>query len=99
MFPCKGTAFVKVKAISVFVYVFYLVFLLLKDLDGNVLDSWEGVRVQCLACQKDGRTVLASDTHQRIRAYNFDELTDYHMCVFLFINIMNKCLSGILLII
>lgn len=49
------------------------------DLDGNVLDSWEGVRVQCLACQKDGRTVLASDTHQRIRAYNFDELTDQHL--------------------
>ncbi|KAK2170458.1 hypothetical protein NP493_1154g00038 [Ridgeia piscesae] len=46
------------------------------DLDGNVLDSWEGVRVQCLACQKDNKTVLASDTHQRIRAYNFEDLTD-----------------------
>ncbi|XP_056457570.1 WD repeat-containing protein 26 isoform X1 [Gadus chalcogrammus] len=46
------------------------------DLDGNLLDSWEGVRVQCLWCLGDGRTVLASDTHQRIRAYNFEDLTD-----------------------
>ncbi|KAJ3597333.1 hypothetical protein NHX12_000861 [Muraenolepis orangiensis] len=45
------------------------------DLDGNLLDSWEGVRVQCLWCL-DGRTVFASDTHQRIRAYNFEDLTD-----------------------
>uniref|UniRef100_A0AAQ4QIK4 WD repeat-containing protein 26 n=1 Tax=Gasterosteus aculeatus aculeatus TaxID=481459 RepID=A0AAQ4QIK4_GASAC len=36
------------------------------DMDGNLLDSWEGVRVQCLWCLSDGRTVLASDTHQRI---------------------------------
>ncbi|XP_064623467.1 WD repeat-containing protein 26-like isoform X1 [Lineus longissimus] len=49
------------------------------DLDGNVLDSWEGVRVQCLACQKDGKTVFAADTHRRIRGYNFDELTDFHV--------------------
>ncbi|XP_053497278.1 WD repeat-containing protein 26 isoform X1 [Ictalurus furcatus] len=46
------------------------------DLDGNLVDSWEGVRVQCLWCVSDGRTVLASDTHQRIRAYNFEDLTD-----------------------
>ncbi|XP_028326050.1 WD repeat-containing protein 26 isoform X1 [Gouania willdenowi] len=46
------------------------------DLDGNLLDSWEGVRVQCLWCLRDGRTVLASDTHQRIRGYNFEDLTD-----------------------
>ncbi|XP_054869708.1 WD repeat-containing protein 26 isoform X1 [Amphiprion ocellaris] len=46
------------------------------DLDGNLLDSWEGVRVQCLWCLTDGRTVLASDTHQRIRGYNFEDLTD-----------------------
>ncbi|XP_044062440.1 WD repeat-containing protein 26 isoform X2 [Siniperca chuatsi] len=47
-----------------------------QDLDGNLLDSWEGVRVQCLWCLSDGRTVLASDTHQRIRGYNFEDLTD-----------------------
>uniref|UniRef100_A0A668SV39 WD repeat-containing protein 26 n=1 Tax=Oreochromis aureus TaxID=47969 RepID=A0A668SV39_OREAU len=46
------------------------------DLDGNLLDSWEGVRVQCLWCLNDGRIVLASDTHQRIRGYNFEDLTD-----------------------
>ncbi|XP_053405443.1 WD repeat-containing protein 26-like [Mercenaria mercenaria] len=49
------------------------------DLDGNVLDSWEGVRVQCLACQVDGKLVYAADTHFRIRGYNFDELTDCHL--------------------
>uniref|UniRef100_A0A3B4FRI2 WD repeat-containing protein 26 n=1 Tax=Pundamilia nyererei TaxID=303518 RepID=A0A3B4FRI2_9CICH len=51
------------------------------DLDGNLLDSWEGVRVQCLWCLSDGRTVLASDTHQRIRGYNFEDLTDRNMYV------------------
>lgn len=49
------------------------------DLDGNVLDSWEGVRVQGLWCKKDGRTVLAADTHHRIRGYNFDELSDFNL--------------------
>ncbi|XP_060070874.1 WD repeat-containing protein 26-like [Ylistrum balloti] len=49
------------------------------DLDGNMLDSWEGVRVQCMACQNDGKSVLAADTHHRIRGYNFDELTDYNI--------------------
>ncbi|XP_041469175.1 WD repeat-containing protein 26-like [Lytechinus variegatus] len=49
------------------------------DLDGNVLDTWEGVRVQCLCMKKDGKTVLAADTHHRIRAYNFDDLTDQHV--------------------
>jgi len=48
------------------------------DLDGNVLDSWEGVRVQCLAFRQEGN-VLAADTHHRIRSYNFDELTDLNL--------------------
>lgn len=47
-----------------------------QDLDGTVLDSWEGVRVQGLWCRSDEKTVLASDTHHRIRAYNFDDLSD-----------------------
>nr|CAD7589219.1 unnamed protein product [Timema genevievae] len=46
------------------------------DLEGNVLDSWEGVRVNCLWCRSDGKTVLAADTHHRVRAYNFEELSD-----------------------
>ncbi|CAG2106775.1 unnamed protein product, partial [Medioppia subpectinata] len=49
------------------------------DLDGNVIDTWEGVRVQCLCFRKDGKTVLAADTHQRIRGYNFDELSDFNV--------------------
>lgn len=49
------------------------------DLDGNVLDSWEGVRVQGLYCRKDGRTVLAADSHHRIRGYVFDDLTDFSL--------------------
>lgn len=52
------------------------------DLDGNVLDSWEGVRVLCLWCRKDGKTVLAADTHNRIRGYNFEELTDFNIMNF-----------------
>ncbi|XP_075224042.1 WD repeat-containing protein 26 isoform X2 [Lycorma delicatula] len=46
------------------------------DLEGNVLDSWEGVRVNCLWCRSDGKSVLAADTHHRVRSYNFDELSD-----------------------
>lgn len=46
------------------------------DMEGNILDTWEGVRVNCLWCRQDGKCVLASDTHHRIRSYNFDELVD-----------------------
>lgn len=49
------------------------------DLEGAVLDSWEGVRVQCLAYAKDGKSVLASDTHHRIRGYDFDDLVDHQI--------------------
>ncbi|KAL6438733.1 hypothetical protein ACFW04_004609 [Cataglyphis niger] len=49
------------------------------DMDGNVSDSWEGVRVKCLWCRSDGKTVLAADTHHRIRGYNFDDLCDFTM--------------------
>ncbi|XP_012253307.1 WD repeat-containing protein 26 isoform X1 [Athalia rosae] len=47
------------------------------DMEGNVIDSWEGVRVKCLWCRNDGKTVLAADSHHRIRGYNFDELCDF----------------------
>ncbi|ESO84471.1 hypothetical protein LOTGIDRAFT_168706 [Lottia gigantea] len=47
------------------------------DIDGTMLDNWEGVRVQCLACSNDTKLFLAADTHHRIRAYNFD---DQHDC-------------------
>ncbi|GFG37456.1 hypothetical protein Cfor_07179, partial [Coptotermes formosanus] len=45
----------------------------------NILDSWEGVRVNCLWCRSDGKTVLAADTHHRVRAYNFEELSDFNI--------------------
>ncbi|XP_046415660.1 WD repeat-containing protein 26 isoform X4 [Neodiprion virginianus] len=47
------------------------------DMEGNVIDSWEGVRVKCLWCKSDGKTVLAADSHYRIRGYNFDDLCDF----------------------
>jgi len=46
------------------------------DVKGNVLDSWEGVRVLCLSYRRDNKHILAADTHNRIRSYNFDELND-----------------------
>merc|ERR1712088_1298622 len=46
------------------------------DTHGTVLDSWEGVRVQCLAYRADGRHILAADTLHRVRSYNFEELSD-----------------------
>lgn len=49
------------------------------DMEGNILDTWEGVRVNCLWCRHDGKSVLASDTHHRIRSYNFDELSDHNV--------------------
>ena len=52
-----------------------MIFFLLQDLDGNVLKEKEGVRVYGLHCLKDGKTVLAADSHNRIRTYNFEDLT------------------------
>ena len=49
--------------------------LLYEDLEGNVLESWEGVRVVALHVL-DNKSVLASDTHHRIRSYNFEDMTD-----------------------
>ncbi|XP_044748626.1 WD repeat-containing protein 26 isoform X1 [Coccinella septempunctata] len=46
------------------------------DMEGNILENWDGVRVNGLYCRKDGKTVLASDTHHRIRSYVFEESQD-----------------------
>jgi len=46
------------------------------DLDGNVIESWEGVRVLGLHVLEDNETVLAADTHMRIRTYNFEGTKD-----------------------
>ncbi|CAF1243416.1 unnamed protein product [Adineta ricciae] len=45
------------------------------DIDGNVIDSWEGVRLQCLNVTTDG-IILAADAQKRISSYKFDSLTD-----------------------
>lgn len=49
------------------------------DMEGNITETWEGVRVNCLWYRTDGKTVLASDYHHRIRSYVFEELTDQNM--------------------
>lgn len=48
------------------------------DLDGNVKDTWEGVRIRCLQCLPDGM-VLAADSLKRIRQYNFKDINDSHL--------------------
>jgi len=42
------------------------------DLDGNIIDQWEGVRVQALASRSGEKKVLAADTQHRIKEYYFD---------------------------
>ncbi|GFR84185.1 WD repeat-containing protein 26-like [Elysia marginata] len=46
------------------------------DIDGNVIDTWEGIRVQGLAALDD-KVALAADTHHRIKGYDFDTLQDF----------------------
>lgn len=46
------------------------------DLEGQVLDQLEGVRIRSLWTKKDGRTVLGADTHHRIRAYAFEDMSE-----------------------
>ncbi|GBP84966.1 WD repeat-containing protein 26 [Eumeta japonica] len=46
---------------------------------GAQTGSWDGVRVNALACRSDGRTVLAADTHHRVRAYDFTDLVDRNL--------------------
>lgn len=37
------------------------------DLNGTILDSWEGVRVNSVSFRADNKTILAADNHFRIR--------------------------------
>jgi len=48
------------------------------DIDGNVIDSWEGVRLQCLNVTSDG-TILAADAQKRISSYKFDSITEQQL--------------------
>lgn len=43
-----------------------------------MIDSWEGVRLQCLHVTSDG-VILAADAQKHISSYKFDSLTDQQM--------------------
>lgn len=45
---------------------------------GTLINNWDGVRVNALACRSEGR-VLAADTHHRVRLYDFSDLTDRNL--------------------
>lgn len=45
------------------------------DIDGNFLQSWEGIRLQCLHVTQDG-LILAADAQRRIVAYKFDQKSE-----------------------
>jgi hypothetical protein len=47
-------------------------------LDGNIRDTWEGIRVKFLQALPDG-LVLAADSLKRIRSYNFKEISDANL--------------------
>lgn len=49
-----------------------------KDIDGNVIDGWEGVRLQCLNVTAEG-TILVADAQKRISSYKFDIIADQQM--------------------
>jgi WD repeat-containing protein 26 len=49
------------------------------DLEGSIVSSTEGIRVNSLAFLNDNSTVLASDTHYRIRNYTFDPKYDSNL--------------------
>lgn len=42
------------------------------NLNGEVTESWDGVRVTGLGIRSDNKTILASDTHKRIRTYTVE---------------------------
>lgn len=55
-------------------------------LQGELLHSWDGVRVNALACRGgaggEGLVALAADTHHRVRHYDFGEpKADRNLCV------------------
>lgn len=49
------------------------------DLEGTILNNWDGVRVNSLSFLSDNQTVLAADTHCRIRSYNFETRNDFNV--------------------
>ncbi|KAI6660096.1 hypothetical protein LOD99_14437 [Oopsacas minuta] len=49
------------------------------DLEGSVIEQWEGLRVTGLHVLKDPKLVLAADTHMRIRQYHFESHNDTNL--------------------
>ncbi|ESO07400.1 hypothetical protein HELRODRAFT_76512 [Helobdella robusta] len=47
--------------------------------DGHLNSMWDFIRVQHLACLPDNQTVIAADTHNRIRSYNFEDHIDNNL--------------------
>ncbi len=56
----------------------FICVLFLQDIDGNVIDGWEGVRLQCLNVTSEG-TILVADAQKRISSYKFDTIADQQM--------------------
>ena len=49
------------------------------DIEGSVIEQWEGLRVTGLHVLKEQRLVLAADTHMRIRQYHFETHNDTNL--------------------
>ena len=49
------------------------------DLEGSVIEQWEGLRVTGLHVLKEPKLVLAADTHMRIRQYHFETHNDTNL--------------------
>ncbi|OAF72073.1 WD repeat-containing protein 26 [Intoshia linei] len=46
------------------------------NLNGTIIDHVDGVRIHCLGVTNDGKSVIASDTHKRVKLYHFDPPKD-----------------------
>lgn len=57
-----------------------MIVLCLQDLQTSTVYNWEGVRLYSVASLRDNKTVLAADSHKRVRSYNFEDYTDQTIC-------------------
>ncbi|KAL5268237.1 hypothetical protein ACHWQZ_G002187 [Mnemiopsis leidyi] len=46
------------------------------EVNSSAVYNWEGVRLHSVATLRDNKTVLAADSHKRVRSYNFEDNTD-----------------------
>ena len=49
-------------------------------LEGHILETFDGVRVYGLHVMGDGRNILASDSHNRIRRYHNQMISSIFIC-------------------